>query len=245
MVRNVDYDSRRRAVLAATINEYIKAAVPVSSEDIAGGFELSSATIRSIFSELEELGYLAHPYTSAGRVPTDKGYRYYVDFMLSQIELLDEEKQRIVKEYQRELKRLEDALELTSEVLTHITHYTSIVSFLEWHDRFFYKGIGSILEEPEFQDVNRLRVLIKMLEEKQRLLHILNRDFNGRVRVYIGEELGCSEIDNCAMAVALFFANKQPAGRLAVLGPARMKYDRIIPALEYISDVLSEVLTEL
>ena len=83
MVRNVDHESRKRAILAATINRYIQDALPVASEDIAKEFALSSATIRNIFAEMEEEGYITHPYTSGGRIPTDKGYRYYVDFLIS------------------------------------------------------------------------------------------------------------------------------------------------------------------
>ena len=128
MVRTVDYDTRRKAVLAATINEYIQDALPVSSEGIAQNFSLSPATIRNIFVELEDAGLLTHPHTSAGRVPTDKGYRYYVDFLLAQIGLLEEEKERVANEYRKEIRRLEDALELTSDILSRLTHYASLVS---------------------------------------------------------------------------------------------------------------------
>ena len=85
MVRVVDSEARKRLVLEAAINKYIREAEPIPSEDIASDFDLSSATIRNIFAELEEEGYLRHPYTSGGRIPTDKGYRYYVDFLISQI----------------------------------------------------------------------------------------------------------------------------------------------------------------
>lgn len=245
MVRTVDYETRRRAVLSATINMYIQEALPVASEDIAQDFDLSSATIRNIFSELEESGYLAHPHTSAGRVPTHKGYRYYVDFLLSQMELLEEEKESIAKEYKNEIRRLEDALEKTSEIISAITHYTGIVSFLKWQDRFFYKGISYILEQPEFRDLERTRIVIKALEDKQRLLNIINRDVEEKVKVYIGDELECPDIDDCSLAVASFRLNQRPLGRLAVLGPMRMQYRHIIPSLEYISDVLSEALSNI
>jgi len=244
MVRNVDYESRRRVVLEAAINKYIKEAEPIASEDIASEFDLSSATIRNIFAELEETGYLMHLYTSGGRIPTDKGYRYYVDFLISQMGLLDDEKERIVKEYKREIRLLEDALEKTSEVISTITHYAGIVSFLEWQDNFFYKGISYILEQPEFQDSQKIRLLIKIIEEKQNLLNIINRDFGEKekVKVYIGRELGCPEMENCSLVVASFRLKDRPTGRLAVLGPVRMEYKHIIPTLEYISEVLSEVL---
>lgn len=242
MVRNVDYESRRRAILSATINKYIQGALPVASEDIARDFDLSSATIRNIFAELEENGYLTHPYTSGGRIPTDRGYRYYVDFLISQMALLDEEKERIVKGYRREVKQLEDALDETSEIISTITHYAGIVSLLGWQDRFFYRGIGYILEQPEFQDFKKLRLLIKLIEDKEHLLDIINRDFDEKVKVYIGHELDCPEMDNCSMVVSSYRLKNRPLGRLAVLGPMRMEYKQIIPTLEYISEVLTEVL---
>lgn len=242
MVRRVDYKSRRNAVLTAAINKYIEKAHPIASEEMAEAFDLSSATIRNIFAELEQGGYLTHPHTSGGRMPTEKGYRYYVDFLISQMVLLDEEKERIVKEYKKELNRLDDALEETSDIISRITHYASIVSFLEWQDKFFYKGISHILEHPEFRDFKKLRLIINMIEEKKSILNIINRDFSGRIKVYIGSELGCPDIENCALVVSSYGRKERLSGRLAVLGPARMEYGHIIPALEYISDVLSKVL---
>jgi len=242
MVRTVDYESRRKAVLSATISKYINEATPVASEDLAHGFDLSSATIRNIFAELEENGYLMHPYTSGGRIPTERGYRYYVDFLLAQMELIEEEKERILNEYRREISRLEDALEKTSEIISVLTHYTGIVSVANWHDRFFYKGISQILEQPEFQNVEKMRMLLGMIEDRKELLDIINRDFSGRLKVYIGRELGCPQMDNCSLVVSSYRIKNRPHGRLAVLGPLRMQYSYIIPALEYISDVLSDVL---
>lgn len=242
MVRTVDYETRRRAILSAAINHYIKEAEPVASEDIAHDFDLSSATIRNIFAELEDTGYLTHPHTSAGRIPTGKGYRYYVDFLLAQMELLDVEKERIIKEYKRQIKRLEDTLEETTELISAMTHYASIVSVLDWQDKFFYRGIRYILEQPEFKSFEKIRLLIQILEEKERLLEIINREFSGKIKVYIGKELGCREMDNCSLVVSTYRIKNKPSGRMAVLGPMRMEYRHTIPVLEYISDLLSETL---
>jgi len=243
MVRNVDYESRRRAILAATINRFIKDALAVSSEDIAREFDLSSATIRNVFADLEETGYLTHPYTSGGRMPTKKGYRYYVDFLISQMELLDEEKAQILNEYRKEIKRLEDALDRTSEIISLVTHYAGIVSVIEWNDKLFYKGISQILNHPEFQDFTKIRILFKLIEERRQLLSIINRDFQDRVKVYIGEELDCPEMQGCSLVVSSYRIKDKPSGRVAVLGPMRMEYRHIIPVLEYISEVLSDVLS--
>ena len=241
MMRNIDYGSRRRSVLSAAINRYIKNALPVASDDIAREFDLCSATIRNIFSELEESGYLKHPYTSGGRVPTGKGYRYYVDFLIQQMELIDEEKQRIVKDCKKKMRRLDDALENTSEVISEITHYAGIVSFLEWQDKIFYKGISRILDQPEFRDVDKIRMLIRLVEDKAKLLDIVNRDFSGKVKVYIGSELGFPEMENCSLIVSSYKLKDQPSGRLAVLGPMRMEYTHSISALEYIGEMLTDM----
>lgn len=245
MVRTVDYTSRKRAVLAATINRYIKNAAPVSSEDISRDFGLSSATIRNIFSDLEKEGCLTHPYTSAGRIPTNKGFRLYVDFMIAQMELLSHEREQVLKEYNTEIKHLEEALEKTSEIISTITHYAGIVSFLEWHNKFFYRGISRILEQPEFRDVEKMRLLIKMMEDKKNFLEIINQDFEDKVKIYIGEELGCPEMQNCSLVVSNYRRKNRLSGKLAVLGPVRMEYNHIIPALEYVSQVLTGVLDEL
>jgi transcriptional regulator of heat shock response len=245
MARTIDYESRKRAVLASVINRYIKEVTPVASEDIANEFSLSSASIRNIFVELEAAGLLTHPYTSAGRVPTNKGYRYYVDYLLSQSELLDEEKKKVLGEFKRHIARFDDALEKTSEVISALTHYAGIVSSLGQENKFFYRGISFILEQPEFQDINRMRFFIRMIEGRNELLEIINRDFKEKVKIYIGEELGCPEINNCSLVVSSYRINDRSIGRLAVFGPMRMQYNSIIPTLEYVSDILTNVLEDI
>lgn len=245
MVRTVDYESRKRAILAATINKYIQDAEPVASEDIARDFDLSPATIRNIFAELETDNYLKHPYTSGGRIPTDKGYRYYVDFLLSQMELLQEEKEQISREYKRKINQLEDILDKTSEIISTVTHYTGITYLPQWQDRFFYRGISLTLNQPEFRDSQRIRLLIKAIEDRQYLLNIINRDFEDRVKVYIGEELGCPEMESCSLVVSAYRLKDNSSGKLAVLGPVRMEYRHTIPALEYISEALTEVMSSI
>ncbi|PIP20155.1 MAG: hypothetical protein COX40_06295 [Candidatus Omnitrophica bacterium CG23_combo_of_CG06-09_8_20_14_all_40_11] len=245
MVRTVDYESRRRAVLAAAINKYIQEATPVASDDIAKDFDLSPATIRNIFAELEEANYLTHLYTSGGRIPTNKGYRYYVDFLLLQTELLDEEKEWIDREYKRRTNRVEEVLDRTTEIISAITHYAGITSIPQWQGKFFYKGISLVLNQPEFQDYQKIRLLIKIIEDKQYLLNIINRDFTDRVRVYIGEELGCAEMEGCSLVVSSYRLKDKSLGRLAVLGPMRMEYKHTMPVLGYISDVLTEVMNSI
>ena len=217
--------------------------MPVSSESLAQDFDLSSATLRNIFAELEGAGLLTHPHTSAGRIPTDKGYRYYVDFLMSEIEVMENEKKVIIKEYKNKIKSLDDILEKTSEIISTITHHTGIVSLLEWEDRFFYKGLSHILEQPEFHESERVCLLVKVIEEKKKLLDIINRDFKEPTKIYIGSELCCPEIDTCSLVISTYRRGKKQDGRLAVLGPRRMSYEHIIPTLEFVSEILSDILS--
>ena len=245
MGKTVDYESRRKAILEATINRYIETGLPVASEDIAKFFDLSSASVRNILAELEEAGYLTHPYTSGGRMPTHKGYRYYVDFLIFQMELYEEEKQSIAKEYRKEEAKLEDLLEQTSELISGVTHCAGIASVMDGEGRFVYRGLSQVLHQPEFNDLSRIRLLIKTLEEKELLLAIINREFQDKVKIYIGEEMGCPEIPDCSLVVSTYHVKNKPRGRIAVLGPVRMQYKHTIPAVEYISEVLTQILSSL
>lgn len=247
MGKMVDFEIRKKAVLATVINHYIKEAEPVASEDISREFGLSSATIRNIFSELENEGYVVRPHTSAGRIPTYKGYRYYVDFLVEQMELIEEERSRINDKYHKQHARnnLEEILEQTSEVISDVTHYASIVSSLEKQGKIFYNGISLILEQPEFQDVTKLRRIIKTLESRQELLDLINRQEGAKIKIFIGQELGCEGMEGCALVISSYAPKRKPGGKLAVLGPARMEYQHIIPTLEYVSQALTDALEDL
>src|SRR5271168_5257771 len=131
MAKQSDIQERKDRILAIVIGHYIETVSPVGSQYITEEHKLdvSPATVRNILAELEEEGYLMHPHTSAGRMPTQQGYRYYVDHLMHEIQLLEEEKKRISQEYKRYARQLEDLMEKTSQVISDLTHYTSIVSF--------------------------------------------------------------------------------------------------------------------
>ncbi|MFQ5681189.1 MAG: HrcA family transcriptional regulator [Candidatus Omnitrophota bacterium] len=246
MVRTVDYDKRKKEVLGATVDFYVRNASAVSSEAVASILSYSSATIRNIMADLEGLGLLTHTYTSSGRMPTDRGYRFYVDNLLLEIELLWAEKARVIREYKNSRRELNLLLEKTSEILSSLTHYTGITSFVSSsEDKMFYRGMVRVLEQPEFQDLKSIKSLIALLEEKRKLLEIINQDIEENIKVYIGREIPAEDMDNCSLVVSSYKINHKPRGRLAVLGPTRMEYAKVIPVIEYISEILSDVLSEM
>jgi heat-inducible transcriptional repressor len=120
---------RLRKVLGAVIENYIRSAEPVGSKMIAGqvGLHLSSATIRTIMSELEEMGLLYQPHTSAGRVPTEKGFRYYVDYLLDVPALGEEERTAIRSKYLSYPQESEDLFRETSRILSASSHHLGVV----------------------------------------------------------------------------------------------------------------------
>lgn len=124
-----DLNDRERSILHHVVDQYIRTAIPIGSRVISKKFEshLSPATIRNVMADLEELGYLSHPHTSAGRVPTDIGYRYYVDYLM-EVERL---RANDVAEIQEQLDRVNDHAELlrvTSKLLSKISRQLSVVS---------------------------------------------------------------------------------------------------------------------
>lgn len=240
--------TRKNEILRVTIDQYIATVMPVSSARIVKecSLDLSSATIRNILAELEHEGYLTHPHTSAGRVPTQRGYRYYVDNFISEIQLLEEEKRRIKEEYDRETKEMELLLDKTSQVLSDMTKYTSIISVDGWDHKLISGGTSFIMGYGDYQNVNkdirRIKNILAALDEKERLLELINRDLASKIDILIGHEIKCSDIDDCSLAVSKYKCKHGPSGRIAILGPTRMDYNRVISTLDYFSNLMEEIL---
>lgn len=246
--RRIDILERKDEILRITIEQYIATVTPVSSARVAkeSTLDLSSATVRNILAELEEEGYLTHPHTSAGRIPTQRGYRYYVDNLINEIQLLEAEKRRIKEEYKRETLEAEALLEKTSKVLSNMTHYTSIVSVDGWGQKLYCGGTSFIMGYLDYQDVNRdimkVKNILSALDEKKQLLEVINRSLEKKIDILIGREMECSDIDGCSLVVSRYKSRQGPSGRIAILGPTRMDYNRVISTLDYFSDLMGEIL---
>ncbi|MBI4308834.1 MAG: hypothetical protein HY591_00730 [Candidatus Omnitrophica bacterium] len=239
--RTTDFQERKERILAIVVSQYIRMVSPVGSQFIAEEYKLdiSSATVRNILAELEEEGYLTHPHTSAGRVPTSRGYRYYVDHLMDEIQLLEEEKRCIEAECKRYRYQLELLMERTSQALSDLTHYTTIISVDGWESKIILKGTSYVVGYPEQTDILKIQAILRILDEKGRLLELINRDIHKRIEIYIGHEMALKEMDSCSMAVSAFDKDGV-SGRIAVLGPVRMQYDRVVSALEYVAALLSK-----
>jgi len=122
-------EKRKRKLLQAAIYHYVRTGKPVGSQVIVDkyNFGMSSATVRNLLVDLEKEGFLIQPHTSAGRIPTDKGYRFYVDSLMEVQSLASAEEEKIRKEYHARSKELEDLMISTSHMLSSLSHYTGMV----------------------------------------------------------------------------------------------------------------------
>lgn len=121
-------DKRKKKILQAIVEEYIDTAEPVSSGNLVKNYELncSSATIRNEMAELEKIGFIEKPYTSSGRIPSQKGYRYYIDELLRDDKLTVKEMQYIKSKLETTVNELEDLTKIATSTLSELTHYTTI-----------------------------------------------------------------------------------------------------------------------
>ncbi len=134
-------DARKHAVLEAIVHCYNRTAEPVSSQKIVRDYDmgLSAATLRNTMADLEELGYLMHPYTSAGRVPTEQGYRVYVDRLMTNQKLSQREQQFIRDRYASSRRDFEEIMEQTSKILSAISHHIGVVLSPELHESILHR----------------------------------------------------------------------------------------------------------
>jgi len=123
------FGERKKKILQVVISHYVSTARPVASGIIVRDYDFpfSSATVRSVLADLEKEGYLTHPYTSAGRIPTDKGYRFYVDRLMEVQKLTQEEERRIEREYLTKRREMEEVMRQTSKMLSLISHHAGFI----------------------------------------------------------------------------------------------------------------------
>lgn len=218
---------RRRAILQAIIQEFIETAEPVGSQAIVVGynFSVSPATIRNEMANLENEGLIYQPHTSAGRVPTEVGYRLFVD------ELADYEAaarqaekalQKIVVQYE-----MEKAREKMYDSVRILAQATGDVSFATLPDnrRTFYLGVSNVLKQPEFsQDPLRASQVVEVLENTDNFVNTLRElKLPAGAHIFIGKENILPQIQSCALIVSRYRVGSFE-GYFGLLGPTRMKY---------------------
>jgi heat-inducible transcriptional repressor len=229
-------DKRQHNLLAEVVRGYIREAEPVGSKTLEGVLGVSSATIRNDMAELEEQGFLAQPYTSAGRVPTLKGYQFFID------NLLEAREPKITE--QKLLKDLVEQLQTDHEVmvknlarkLAELTGEAVIIGFAPYD--VYYTGLANLFGQPEFAQVDMVRQIGRVIDNLDQAMFKLYRDTNSEEEVGVKIGLANPFGDDCA----LIFANcRCPKARslIGFLGPIRMDYDAHIGRLQYVRSLFT------
>ena len=336
-------DERKYMILQAIIDDYIMTAVPVGSRTISrkSGVGFSPATIRNEMSDLEELGYLDQPHTSAGRVPSDKAYRLYVDQLLRVARLSNDEKDRISERLAARSSQIENVIRRAADVMSNATKYTSVIIapqmstlrirnvqlvqvsenlalivivtnagivkdavihipeklteddlytiskalterlkdqplekvrqiFAEMlrdmgHNRrllaemlnvienrmeesdtsdIVVGGQTNLLNYPEYNDVEKARNLLQVLDSREKLKQIISSGGGMDIGIRIGSENGLPDFNDLSVLTVSYRIGDKSNGTLGIIGPTRMNYNRAISVLEFMSRTLTDLLSE-
>lgn len=335
-------NERKKKILQIIIEDYISSAEPVGSRTIARKYDLglSPATIRNEMSDLELLGYLEQPHTSAGRIPSAQAYRFYVDALIEPGTLTDNDMALIDGWYNERRRNIDDIFQSTAKILSRMTQNVSMVltnqqtianfCYLKFlpldsqhailcivaddgsidtnvvdiplgmsseemdylagkmsklledrnlsdisveilqnvhtdvvedklifssllqavrkmtgrrqEQKVFLGGTKQLLNQPEFRDVERVRNLLGILEEEKVLKDLLQGGEDSGLKVTIGSENKFTDIQDCSMVQATYRLNGQIVGTMAVLGPTRMEYGKVISVMDYLHKYLKTIL---
>lgn len=347
MRSQTELPTRDREILVALIRQFISSGLPVGSKALAVQLPepLSSATIRNVLAALEESGFLVQPHVSAGRIPTEQAYRFYVDCVVAGARLAPDTERYIDLTLRSDANRLERLMIKASRTLSEVSHNVGLVlapaleekllehikfvnlpdhrvlvvivskpdlvenrvvrledeftqeeldqaanflnaEFRGWSlgtirlevfkrmeadkvlcDRLlknvatlfmwgalseeetgplFVDGTARILERPEFEDVQKIKQLVKTLDEKAKLGRILGACLQtpeAGVRILIGRENSEKQMHHCTLVVAPLHYRDRAVGALGVVGPTRMEYDRAISTVDYVAHLCSRLLS--
>lgn len=338
-----DLTERQKLILTLAIHKYVQTAKPVASKDLVEDYRLSisSATVRNELAALEDKGYLRQPHTSAGRVPTENAYRYFVERLLRQTQLPDEAVRTISHQFYQMRSDVEQWMRLAASVLANASRGASLVTAPhpettrlkhvelistrgrqvlmvlvtlggELHQRFltlsepvsqeqlseaaaratqkfsgmdsntilalqpalqgleadltdwiieemqaissltagevYVDGMSNIINEPEFSNAEDARKALRVLEERPMLQDLLARTMLnshiGGVQVLIGGENTWDELRQCSVVLSRYGAPGLATGTLGVLGPMRMPYGRTISTIRFLSNLLSDLVSD-
>lgn len=229
---------RQKKILAAIVEQYAEVASPVGSSLLAKVFDVSSATIRAEMAILEELGFIKQPHTSAGRIPTDKGYRFYVNNLTGNDSV-------------SAINRAEKALSIrvghggvpermirnAVDTLVELTHNLGLATI---GNQLYMSGLSNLFGQPEFMDSRHAQQVARLLDNLEPWLR--EAAPNKPLSVYIGSENPIGSSANATMIISRFKSPYSDHSYIGVLGPTRQSYREVMSLVEYAGKALEEEL---
>lgn len=244
---------RQEEILFAIIEEYAEVAAPVGSVTLAKLFQVSSATIRAEMAQLELLGLIAQPHTSAGRVPTDAGYRYYVNALSERPESLKHQallasntgrdanatsrENRVLEARISSQMRADFAIRGAVDSLVELTGNLGLATIGE---QLYMSGIARLFTQPEFTDNERVRAVAKLLDN---LEPWLRETAPGQpLNIFIGQENPIGKTSQVSLIISRFRSPYSDQSYIGVLGPTRQNYGRVMSLVRNAGNLLEATL---
>lgn len=231
---------RQEQILSAIVEQYAEVASPVGSNLLAKVFNVSSATVRAEMAELEHNGYIAQPHTSAGRVPTDKGYRFYVN------NLLDDKEAGSARRTEKALTARvqsggvpERTIRNTVDTLVELTHNLGLATI---GNQLYMSGLSNLFGQPEFMQNGQVQEVARLLDNLEPWLQ--ETAPNQPLSVFIGRENPIGAGAGCSLIVSRFRSPYSDNSYIGILGPTRQSYRDVMNLVSHAGKTLEEVLYE-
>jgi len=229
---------RQAKILAAIVEQYAEVAVPVGSVTLAKLFNVSSATIRNEMSALENYGYIKQPHTSAGRIPTDEGYRYFVN-QVSKSNASHKTIDRPARAINSRMNSAGEPEQIIRSAVKSLVELTHNVGLATIGDSLYVRGYSNLFAQPEMSDAASALEVARLLDNLEPWLR--EAAPNEALSVFIGRENPIGKSSGCSLVISKFespFSNESFVG---VLGPTRQNYPRVMGLVERTGQLLEEV----
>lgn len=231
---------RQALILKAVVEQYAEVASPVGSSLLAKVFGVSSATIRAEMAELERLGFIMQPHTSAGRIPTDKGYRNYVNMVSEMPETAIERRAERALAARVEGGGLpERTIRNAVDTLVELTNNLGIATI---GNQLYMAGLSNLFGQPEFSTGNQTREVARLLDNLEPWLY--EAAPNKPLNVYIGAENPIGRNSGCSLIISRFRSPYSDRSYIGVLGPTRQSYRGTMGLVQRAGEALEEVMYE-
>jgi heat-inducible transcriptional repressor len=229
--------SRQKQLLSAIVEQYAEVASPVGSSLLAKVFGVSSATIRAEMAELERSGYIAQPHTSAGRVPTDKGYRFYVNDLAGEVAAPESRSERALTARVQHGGLPERTIRNAVDTLVELTHNLGMATIGQ---QLYMSGLSNLFGQPEFMQKGQVQQVAQLLDNLEPWLR--EAAPNEPLSVYIGQENPIGRAAGCSLIISKFRSPFSDQSYIGVLGPTRQSYRDVMSLVAHAGKELEEVL---
>ena len=232
---------RQQNILNAIVEQYAEVASPVGSTLLAKLFNVSSATIRAEMAELERMGFIDQPHTSAGRVPTDRGYRYYVNKLSDEsptdISLAGRRAEKALTARVQHAGAPDRMIRNAVDTLVELTHNLGMATI---GDQLYMSGLSNLFGQPEFINGIHVQQVARLLDNLEPWLREVAP--NEPLSVYIGQENPIGRTAGCSLIICRFRSPFSDRSYIGTLGPTRQSYRDVMTLVSRAGQELEEVL---